>query len=317
MKKEYIILAVLLVVLSGYLMTRNSESTHYELPVIGEIEEDAISRLDVSGSDASFSLVRDNDMWRLDPQKYPADDTKVEEMVRAIAELKLTALASESKNYTIYELEDDKRIEVAAYGGDGVLRKFSIGKAADSRRHTFVMLDGDHRVFHAQGNIRGKFTRQASELRDKQVLKIDEEITAVTLTGDTGEIALLRTSEPFQVGMTEEGEGEPEEATEVLEPRWSTDDGKPAVEREVEAIIRTLSNLRCNEFIEDREKAEFDSPSYTVTLRGVQTYTLSLFEKVDNRHEAISSACDYPFLIPESLAKRIMKERSKLLEEEA
>ncbi len=316
MKKEYIVLAVLIVALTGYVATRHSGKTHYELPVVGEINKDDISKIEVKGGESGFSLARDDDRWRLDPEGYRADETQADDIVDEVTGLKLTALASESKNYTIYELEEGKRIDVTAYDGENVLRKFSIGKTADSHRHTFVMLDGDYRVYHAEGNMKGKFTKSVSQLRDKQVMKIDEEVAQLTIKKGPEEITLFKAAESFPAGLTDSTAVEEEAPPEEAGPRWATDDGKPAKDKGVEEVIKTVSNLRCGEYIEDKTKEDFSSPSFTLTLKGAETYTLSLFEQVDKKYQAVSSYNDYPFLLPEWQAKRIMKDPASLLEEE-
>jgi hypothetical protein len=53
----------------------------------------------------------------------------------------------------------------------------------------------------------------------------------------------------------------------------------------------------------------------TVLLKGVQPYSVSLFEKDANQYIAVSSESGYPFLLPEWKAKRIMKDLDSLTEE--
>jgi len=87
-------------------------------------------------------------------------------------------------------------------------------------------------------------------------------------------------------------------------------------ELNVDEIVSTLSNLECDEFIENKNKDDYKSPLYTLTLKGINTYSISLFEKKDNKHPAVSSQSDYPFLLSEWKAKRIMKDLSSFTEEE-
>ena len=109
-------------------------------------------------------------MWLVGTHKYPADSSSVDKMLKQVTGISLSALASESKSYSIYELDNDRKIEVRAYKGDEIVRTISIGKPASSHRHTFVMIDDDHRVFHAEGNIQADFSRTVPDLRDKKVM---------------------------------------------------------------------------------------------------------------------------------------------------
>ena len=59
-------------------------------------------------------------------------------MLSAIENLTLTALVSESKNYNLYDLNEEKRINVKAWQGENLKRDVDLGKTASSFRHTFV-----------------------------------------------------------------------------------------------------------------------------------------------------------------------------------
>ena len=66
-------------------------------------------------------------------------------------------------------------------------------------------------------------------------------------------------------------------------------------------LFNNVSNLKCKSYITGKTKADFTEPMYTVTLTGPKTYTLSIFEKIneeDDTYPAISSENDYPFMLP-------------------
>ncbi len=312
-KKELAILFFIIAVLVYYIFSEKSEKTHYELPDVEKIIKDDISKLNIRKKDSEIALIKENDRWLISEKKYPADNTLVDKMLEDITGLKLTALASESKKYAIYELDKKDRIQVEAYKGDSLLRKMSIGKPASSYRHTFVMLDDDHRVFHSEGNIKSDFDKTISELRDKKVMAFQDDITELTLKKDKEEITILRGVAPVPVEVTKKGEEEqkPQEAG----PKWTTVDGKAVKENEVDGIINTLSDFRCDEFIEDKTKEDFKSPVFQATLKGVNIYSISIFEEKDSKYPAISSENNYPFLISEWKANKIMNDLESLVEE--
>ncbi|TNF53296.1 DUF4340 domain-containing protein, partial [bacterium] len=180
-KKEYIILSLIIIFLSVYLVVQEKDKTHYTLPEIESIEKKDISRIVITREESDLTLSRENSRWYILPNHYPADNGMVQSMLDSISTLSLTALASESGNYTPYELDEKNRIEVTAFREENPFRRISIGKTASSFRHTFVKLADDHRVFHAAGNLRSSFDKTVSGLRDKEVLKIDDEITELIL----------------------------------------------------------------------------------------------------------------------------------------
>jgi hypothetical protein len=308
-KKEYIILALIIIGLSAYLIVQKQDKTHYTLPEFENIEKNDISKMVINRKGSDVTLSREKNGWYILPHHYPADSGMVESMLVSISTLSLTALASESKNYTPYELDENNRIEVTAFKEETPLRSVSIGKAASSFHHTFVKLADDYRVFHAAGNLRNFFDKTVSGLRDKEVLKIDDEITDLKLRKGEDEITIVRKSPPVTPDPDRQKEGE-----QVLPAqKWETPDGKPAVDSEVDDIVNTLSGFTCDEYIDDKAKEDFVSPVYSVSLRGLKEYTISFFDKTDNKYPAVSSENHYPFFVSSWKAERIMKDLESLL----
>ncbi|HDH04196.1 MAG TPA: DUF4340 domain-containing protein [Nitrospirae bacterium] len=311
-KKEIAILFFVIAVLAFYISSRKSEKTHYELPGIQKIRTGDITKISLKKKGSEIELAKENDKWLINDRKYPADNAVIDSMLNAISGLTLTALASESGNYAIYDLDKEKRIEVEAYKGSDLLRKINVGKITPTYKQTFVMLDNDHRVYHAKGALRREFDRTVSELRDKKVMAFSDDITEVALKQGKDEITIVRATAPVSVDVTEK-KGKQEKPGESA-PKWTTSEGKAVKEDEVNDIIDTLSGFLCDEFIEDKTKEDFKSPVFTVVLKGVNTYTISFFEKIENRYPAISSESEYPFFVSEWKANKVMKKPGSLIE---
>ena len=127
-KKEYIILAIVVIALSVYLAMRTSDRTQYDLPDIPPVVAKEISKLQITRDKVSIVLNKKDDKWQIAPEEYPADGSKVKNMLSAIENLTLTALVSESKNYILYDLNDEKRINVKAWQGETLKRDVDLGK---------------------------------------------------------------------------------------------------------------------------------------------------------------------------------------------
>ncbi|MBW2251827.1 MAG: DUF4340 domain-containing protein [Deltaproteobacteria bacterium] len=166
-KKEYIILAVIIAALLLYLSQRKTDRTLYKLPDVPEISNSNITKIEINKNSTPIILSKEGDLWTIGPKKYPADTLKVKNMLDVMGKLTLTALVSESKSYNRYNLDDDNKITVKAFDKDKLKLEFDIGKAASSFRHTFVKIAGDERVFHARGSFMGKFDKTVDDLRDK------------------------------------------------------------------------------------------------------------------------------------------------------
>jgi hypothetical protein len=315
-KKEYIILALIIVGLSVYLFTRKEDRTLYELPELPKVSKKDISKIEISKGDTSIVLNKKDEQWFIGPQQYPADQGKIKAMLDVLEDIKLTTVVSEAKDYIRYELDDDKKINVKAWQAENLRRNMDIGKTASTFRHTFVKIDKDERVFHARDNFKNKFDQTAEKLRDKKVLAFETaDIDEIQITKDNTTMTLARAQ------ATEENAKQTENTTQTPTPPapnmvWKTTDGKLGEDANVKRLLSTLSNLRCDSFIDDRKKEEFTSPLYTVELKGGQDYSLSIYKKIkeeDSNHPATSSANDYPFLLSKSLSDRIMKNPEDLL----
>ncbi|MEN8264486.1 MAG: DUF4340 domain-containing protein [Nitrospirota bacterium] len=313
-KNELAILFFLIAVLAFYISNRKDEKTHYEMPDVKQIQTGDISKIIIKKKDVDIKLVRENDKWLISDKKYPADSTLVENMLKAISGLTLTALASESRNYAMYELDDKSRVSVEAFKGDSFLRKIRIGKNTPTHHQTFVMIDDNHRVYHSRGTIRREFDRTVNELRDKKVMSFSDDISEIVLKKDKEELTIIRTTAPVSVDVADAGK-DPHAPEEEVQ-KWTTAEGKKVKDSEVDGIVSTLSALQCDDFIVDKTKEDLISPIFTATLKGLYTYTISLFEKKDEQYPAVSSRSEYPFLLSERKANQIMKDFEGLMVEE-
>jgi hypothetical protein len=313
-KREYIVLLLIIAALSIYLAVQKRGEVHYVLPELEKIEKADVSRLLINSGSASLTLKRDGEEWSVMPGGYPADVSLVDRMLAEVGGLTLTALVSESKSYDVYDLDEDNRIEVGAYGGEGkAIRKFAVGKAASSYRHTFVTVGDGHEIYHARGSIRSVFDKTVASLRDRSVMSFDERINEVTVSDGGNGTAFVRSSVPVEVNVNreqaEETGGEPKDT-------WVTDKGRPVKGEDLDDVIKTIQKLKCDYFIEGRGKGDLGNPGYEVSLRGAKTYTLSLFEKEGDKYAATSSESAYPFVISERKADRIMKGLAGLTDKE-
>jgi len=317
LKKEYIILAVIIILLSVYLYKRSSNRTLYQLPEVPKIAQKDITKLQVTKGKTSIVLNKKDDKWYIEPAEYPADANKVKEMLNALENLKLTALVSESKDYTRYELNEDQKINVKAWQGDNLRLDFDLGKIAPSFRHTFVRPSGEDRVFHAQGNLKNSFDVNVDQLRDKVVLALSPaDIEQIQITKDQQSLAFTRTPVPVEV-KTPDPDKKEESSQPASKLVWQAADGQPVDETALNQLLSSVSNLRCEKFIDDRKKEDYTSPLFTLQLKGAKEYSLAIFSKAGDKetaYPAVSSGSDYPFQLSESQVKRILKAPADFLQ---
>jgi len=107
----------------------------------------------------------------------------------------------------------------------------------------------------------------------------------------------------------------PEETSQ--EETWISPDGTKGNKDNINSILSAISSLRCDEYIEGKNKEDFKEPVYTVILKGNKDYTLKIFEKEDKedgKYPCFSSENAYPFLISTYSAESIIKKPEELTE---
>ena len=90
---------------------------------------------------------------------------------------------------------------------------------------------------------------------------------------------------------------------------WQNEDGQKAEVRTLNRLLTTLGDLKCADYINDRQKDAFSAPIYTVKLKGIQDYQLEIFAKLqkdDKKYPAVSSDSDYPFWVTDNQVQQIM-----------
>jgi hypothetical protein len=311
-KKEYIILAAIILALALYLYFHEGQRILYQLPVLPKVSAKDISKIEIEKADGKIILKKKGDAWYIAPQDHPADPDKIKGISTTLEKLGLTAMVSEAKNYKRYDLSPDKRIRVSAWTEDTLGREFDIGKAVPSSRHTFIRLSGDDRIYHARDDFRNKFNRSAGEFRDKTVLAFDTTaIQEISLTRAQQVLVFRRT----QVPLEKDAASDKDQTQLKAEMIWQSEDGRKGDETRLNRLLSTLSNLSCDSYIDDRQKEDFSSPTYSISLKGDREYSLKIFSKIKedgDNYPAVSSENNYPFLLPEWKAKDVMPATEEL-----
>lgn len=314
-KKEYLILVVIIITAGLYLAFHKTDRTQYELPDISKIVIDDITRMEITARGNSIALSKKGIEWSIAPQGYPADGAKIKGMLFEIEEIIITDLVSESKAYERYQLDDEKKITVKAWTKDKLQREFDIGKEAATFQHTFIRLPGNPNVYHARGDFRRKFDRSADELRDREVLAFDPDTVnsiRVTTGPDTLEIT-RRETPPKDDGKTEKEGERPSGPPKTV---WLAADGQEVDGSTLDSLLSSINNLMCEKYLENRQKDEFKSPLFEISLEGEQVYTLSIFKKAAEKDEelpATSSFNAYPFTLSSDKLDRLKKTVAKLV----
>jgi hypothetical protein len=317
-KKETIILLLVIIALTLYLVLHKSNRTRYQLPVLSKVTEKDITRLEIQQSGKTIALSKKDNKWFIAPKDNLADATVIDRMLDVIGGLTLTALASESENYQRYDLEADKKITVKAWTGKTLSREFDIGKPVPTYQHTFVHLINDPNVYHADGNFRNTFDKTVENLRDKIVLSFEKnQVQNLSLSRGKTTAAFVLNAIPEKTDKDKNPAGnEKTKEQPKVKMEWQTVDGKKADEATIDGLLGVLERLKCDAYQDTKTKNDFQNPSYEIDLKGSLTATLSIFDKSDqtgDKYPAISSQNHYPFFLSEYQGKNIVEKIDKLI----
>jgi hypothetical protein len=296
--KKYILPTVALVVVIGalvaYLLLRQGNQVYYTVPELRQVAHTAISELTIQvGTDTEITLAEDEeeDIWRIQPEGWPADPTGVDRLTRAMASLTLTDLVSVSERYDRYELGEDA-ILVTAGSGDATIRNVRIGKRAPSYDHTYVVVEGDSNVYMAEGNLRQLFDTEKNRLRDKAVLSFDPESVTELTAQLQDEVITIR-----KAASAPAPEGEEAEQT------WVDDSGTEWDSEEMDDLLTNLSTLKCMNYRD--EDTPPGPPVLFLTVQAEEEHTLTIYEGGQGGYPGQSSDNDYWFFLSTYQGKTI------------
>lgn len=316
MKKEYLILVLLIFALSAYLVFKKDNQQNYTLPEPVKIEKGEIDRLIITRKNLSIELTKETDTWGVSDKKsdkksdkgldkkYAADMAAVNKLLDVTCNLNVSGLISENRDISRYELDDDHFIEVTAFKKEKVLLSFKIGKAAPSGNHTFIMLTDDTRIYQADQNFKNDFNTSVETLRDKQVLTFKEDaIKQITLKKDR--ISKNLTAVP------------PKDETEKNPVSWQFEDGSSPDKEALTNLLSSLSFLTCEKFSDSlsREELEKNPPLLKIILENKPPIVFNLFDR--NNGDTLvgtSSMSPYPFVLESYKGKDILSYADKLTE---
>ena len=300
MKKEYIFLSAIIVALCAYLFLHKSGERHYTMPEIETVKASDIKRFEIDKKESTITIVKKDGEWMVSDKNYPADGEKVKKMAEAVEGLQLTALVSERENFKRYGLDKQNRIRVLAAAESEKSTLVMVGKVAPTRNHTFVKLEGDDRIYHAAGNLERLFDRSVSEIRDKQVMKLDKSVISGLKIRSRGNTIDLKRSE------TENGAA----------GAWKSSETADVDEKAVNSLLSRLSDLSCSSFPERKKGSDYtkDPALVTIELDGAQSGRIELFEKTGQGfYPGKSSQNQYPFLLKDFTAENILSDTDAIL----
>lgn len=302
--KEYVLLLLVIIGIGLYLALRPSDGVQYELPELAALNTRDVDTVLIRSGNSSLSLRRGNETWRIADKGYAADTDKVRKMLDQAADPGLSALVSQSGDYTRYHLDPERRIRVEARGDGETLRELILGKSAGEVANTYLKLPGDENVYMAERDLRGTFDVTAGDLRDRTVFRVDRDaVRSVRLSSVNGSRTIRRAG----------GEKTGSNATDG--PAWTDKQGDRVGPEKVRKLLNSLETVTCREYTEDLSR---NGTGYRIEVISDTTHRLLLFESEGESaaaYEGESSQARDPFMLPGYKGRGVVSAIKGLLEE--
>jgi len=300
MKKEYLILVALILILGAYLLFYKGNKNNYVLPEIAKIDISKITQLVVTKNKEPIKFMKKEKSWVVTNKEYLADSSAVENMLDTLKNLKLSALVSLKQDLRRYELDDENQIQVKAMNGQKLIFEFTMGKTAPSFNHTFVRMAADKNVYHANGSFRSFFDKTVEDFRDKKVMEFKEtSINQLIMEKDGISKTLVSKKDKAEKDIT-----------------WHADDGTSVDKEAVSTLLSAVSFLKCEKYLSDpaKNKLEKEKPLCKIHLKNKKSMDLTLF-KIDTQDTlmGISSMNEHAFALSQFTGKEIVSTIETLL----
>ncbi len=337
MKKEYLMLAVIIAVLCAYLVLHKENKTNYTTPDVPAVKINDIKKIKLIKGKKEVSIEKEDDNWLVTEKKYPADKTKVNAMLNVIAKLSLSDLISKSRDLARYKLDPEHRIKIIAENDSGsVIRKFCIGKTAPTFRHTFVTMDDNKDVYYANGNFRSDFDHDINGFRDKTVLSFKKNLIqqikiekgkhkkeffiekAAAPENKISDVKSAKNSDKTGSSLKTKN------TKSMTDQKWESKDNSYFNVSDIKDLMSELADLKCSSYtaFDSKDAYKSKAPLFVIHLKlkgekvigNKKNVVISIYSKNKNGdYPGICSENRYPFILGSYEGKNILSKVNALL----
>lgn len=270
-----------------------------KLPDIAEIK--SLEKIVIEkGNGETMELKKDGENWFIMPEEYKVSDRVQNRMISAYEDIVLKdVIEKKVQRPQEYQLDEEGRTKVSLYDGDKKALELYVGKVSYTYKHTYVRLDEDGPVYHAQGKLADLLEEPKKQMISKVLTAFSpDQIVRVEIEED-GKTFEIRKNISFSM--------DEEEATGAKD-KWTLSWSKErANTQQVDKFINALSSLRAKSIYDgDPENAQ----SY---MRKISAHTDSdiidiyiIAADKDGNHICKASDRNAMFVIPKGKGDQVL-----------
>jgi hypothetical protein len=250
------------------------------------------------------TLAKDGDRWLVGAKKYPADPQAVDEMIKALKEIKTLGSVSSSGDWARYGLDDASPVVVKASRAGMAMRTVAAGKNSSTTQQSYVRVDGGKDVLLASSRFRDRFDKSAEGLRDRTVWKVPSE-------------GMTRIESDFAAIGDIDGSGKRRAAFAVAKAGTpATWQGAPLSGKNAQAVdaaktagwAESLAELRADSFAPDGTAIPANALGRIAIVAAGKTLALTVARKEgETKYLCVSSESPYPFFLQKATVMKFAK----------
>ena len=283
-KKEYILITIIIAVSLLYLTLKKDSGMNYELPELASIGDKPVTAILMVRPEGTIELTKDGENWVVSPEGYRTLNGKAHSLIDALSELTIQDLISPREDYELYELDDKTAVRLTLYSQQEILREVLVGKTSSSGIYTYIRLPEEKGVFSVREDL-SSYLIPREEWLDKQVISFQpDEVKNLSLTGAGKTLKMVKN----------ENDGK---------SIWIRE-GSETEETAIPDQLKELSRLTALNFLPE---GGTESPLATLTITtGSGDQDLMIYEKREDGYRARSSYGKGDFLIPAEAGNLIL-----------
>jgi len=323
-KKEYLILLIIIVVLTAYLLKKDRDKTETALPELKQIDKTSIKKILVKGPKGEFTIVINKKKWSLLPEDYPVIDGKVSKMVELLANTDISDLMSKAGKYDRYGLGEKTGTSVIAKGDKEELRNIIIGHNSESGNRTFVKLKDDDNIYQARGDYKSSFNISKQDIINKNIFTFNSSDIVellIDIDGKKGHfVKINKTNKVNESKLSKKDKAKKTMADSKADKEmiWvSKSDNKNVNGKVIDEYISKNANIRCKSYI---GKKNINDTSYMKLVfidKTKKKYELNISknlsdDKIESEVEMFSSESDFKFYMSKDDIKKLKVDIDKL-----
>ena len=131
----------------------------------------------------------------------------------------------------------------------------------------------------------------------------------IRLTRADKTLTLKRQEAPLEPTTPPASTGEEKPASLKAKMVWKSADGQTVDESKIDRLLSTAADLEAESYLDDVTSAELGAPAYTLEFKGPNTYTLSVYQKLEDdgsTHPGTSSETQYLFTLADWRTNALM-----------